>query len=350
MTHLINAAIDYGLFLLEAATIVIAVGLVIGWLLTAAAELRSRKQETLKITHVNEQLERKADKLAETLLNAKEKKARNKQKKSEAKQRQKAEKLGRKHEPNRLFVIDFKGDIRASPVDSLRESINALLQVAEVGDEVLLRLESGGGMVHSYGLAASQLARLRDAGMHLTVAVDQVAASGGYLMACVAERIVAAPFAIVGSIGVVAQLPNFNRFLKDKDIDFDVYTAGQHKRTVTVFGENTEAGRQKFVEELEDVHGLFKSFVADYRPSLDIESVATGEHWHGTQALDLNLIDEIGTSDDVMLAAARDQRNVYTIDSRERGSVWQRMTGEAARLLNRLGNGGGVAVDWRRPS
>ncbi|NNC23936.1 protease SohB [Salinisphaera sp. USBA-960] len=350
MTHLINVAIDYGLFLLEVATIVMAIGLVIGWLVSAAGELRARKQETLKVTNVNERLESMADRMSDTLLNASEKKARRKQKKSEAKQRQKAEKLGRKHEPNRLFVLDFDGDIKASPVESLRESINALLQVAESGDEVLVRLESGGGMVHSYGLAASQLVRLREAGMHLTVAVDRVAASGGYLMACVAERIVAAPFAIVGSIGVVAQLPNFHRFLKDKDIDFDVYTAGEHKRTLTMFGENTESGRAKFVEELEDVHGLFKSFVGDYRPSLDIDAVSTGEHWHGTQALSMNLVDEIGTSDDVMLTAARNERSVYTVDSHERGSVWQRITGEAGRLMSRLAAGGAVGVDARRPS
>lgn len=350
MTHLINAAIDYGLFLLEAATVVIAIGLVIGWLVSAAGELRSRKQETLEITHVNDRLDGLADKMAETLLNANEKKARRKQKKVEAKQRQKGEKLGRKHEPNRLFVLDFEGDVQASPVDSLRESITALLQVAEAGDEVLVRLESGGGMVHSYGLAASQLARLRESGMHLTVAVDKVAASGGYLMACVAERIVAAPFAIIGSIGVVAQLPNFNRLLKDKHVDFEVYTAGEHKRTLTLFGENTDAGRDKFREELEDVHGLFKSFVFKYRPGLDIDAVATGEHWHGSQALELNLVDEIATSDDLMLAAARDDRSVYTVESRARGSLVQRVTGEATKVLSRLGMGASMAVDWRRPS
>jgi serine protease SohB len=242
-----------------------------------------------------------------------------------------------------LFVLDFDGDIRASAVSGLRESITALMQVVEPEDEVLVRLESGGGMVHSYGLAASQLTRLRDAGVTLTVAVDKVAASGGYMMACVADRIVAAPFAIIGSIGVVAQVPNFNRLLKDKHIDFEMHTAGAYKRTLTLFGENTDEGRAKFREDLEDTHGLFKAFVASNRPGLDIDAVATGEHWYGSQALDLKLVDAISTSDDLMLAAARDERDVYTIATREPQGLLARVTGQASRMASRLAAEQGLA-------
>jgi serine protease SohB len=184
-----------------------------------------------------------------------------------------------------VFVLDFDGDLQASPVASLREEISALLQVARAGDETVLRLESAGGVVHGYGLAASQLRRVRDAGVKLTVAVDKVAASGGYLMACVADRILAAPFAVLGSIGVVGQMPNFNRLLKKHEIDYELHTAGEHKRTLTVFGENTEAGREKFRETLEDAHALFKAFIQQNRPQVDIAEVATGEHWFGTRPL-----------------------------------------------------------------
>ncbi|AWN14331.1 protease SohB [Salinisphaera sp. LB1] len=333
MHWLATFGLNYGLFLAKAATLVAAVAIVVIVLTSSAISLRRDRNRRLSVERVNDRLDHMADTLSDALLNDAEKKARAKQRKKEAKQKTKAEKLGKKHPPQRLFVLDFDGDIRASAVDGLRESINALLQVAEADDEVLLRLESGGGMVHSYGLAASQLARLRDAGIRLTVAVDRVAASGGYMMACVGDRIVAAPFAIIGSIGVVAQLPNFHRWLSDKHVDFEMHTAGDYKRTLTVFGENTEAGREKFRQELEDTHGLFKAFVAEHRPGLDIDAVATGEHWYARQALDKRLVDEIATSDAVMLAAARDGRDVFTIAVHAPQGLIARLTGQASRVL-----------------
>jgi serine protease SohB len=196
--------------------------------------------------------------------------------------------------------------MKASGVNSLREEISAIIAIAGKQDEVLLRLESPGGMVHSYGLAASQLQRLRDKKINLTIAVDMVAASGGYMMACVANKIVAAPFAIIGSIGVIAQIPNFNRLMKKMDVDYEQHTAGEYKRTLTLFGENTDQDREKFREELEETHQLFKSFITDNRPELDVEKVATGEHWYGTQAIEKGLIDEVSTSDDLILNAVKD--------------------------------------------
>ena len=192
----------------------------------------------------------------------------------------------RKKNNQKVYVLDFKGDTAASAVENLREEITLILATAKAGrDRVVVRLESPGGMVHSYGLAAAQLVRLRDAGFNLTICVDKVAASGGYMMACIANEIVSAPFAVLGSIGVVAQIPNFNRLLKEKNIDFELYTAGQYKRTVTMFGENTEEGKAKFEQELQQTHELFKHFVEKYRPQLNVELVATGEHWYGKDAL-----------------------------------------------------------------
>src|SRR5699024_6917 len=236
----------------------------------------------LEVRNINNRLERMADTLYRELLSKRQLKAHQKQRKAEHKRRDKQEKLGKKPAGERLFVLDFNGDVRASAVDHLRDEITAVLQVAESGSEVLPRLQAAGGMVHSDGLAASQLKRLRDNGLQLTVAVDKVAASGGDMMACAADRIVAAPFSIIGSIGVVAQIPNFNRVLKDKHVDYELHTAGDHKRTLTVFGENTDDARAKFREELEETHALFKTFVTRYRSELDIDAVATGEHWHGT--------------------------------------------------------------------
>ncbi len=241
----------------------------------------------------------------------------------------------------RLFVLDFQGDLKASAVAALREEVSAVLQVAEAGDEVLLRLESPGGMVTGYGLAASQLERLRRAGIPLTVAVDKIAASGGYLMACVGQRILAAPFAVLGSIGVVAQVPNLHRFLERRDIDVEVFTAGQYKRTVTVFGENTPERKAKFQQELEAMHALFKGFVARHRPELDLERVATGEAWLGEEALTLGLVDELGTSDDFLLQRRHSHRLLalrYHPPRRGRNWPWRSLAW-GAEVLRRLRGG-----------
>jgi serine protease SohB len=318
MEALSQFAAEYGLFLAKAVTVVVAIGVVVAWVGGTVQQLRRQAGEGLEVTHLNDHLERMADTLYRHMLDKRERKARDKRRKAERKSRAKAAKLGKPRRNPRLFVVDFDGDIRASAVTNLREEISAILQVAEPDDEVLLRLESAGGMVHSYGLAASQVRRLRESGIKLTAAVDKLAASGGYLMACVADRTVAAPFAIIGSIGVVGQLPNFNRLLKEKNIDFEMHTAGDHHPTLPLSGENTDEGRAKCREELEATHGLFKRFVADNRAELDIDRVDTGEHWHGTQALELKLVDEIKTSDDLLLAAAKADRPIYRVHYKTR--------------------------------
>lgn len=334
MQSLIEFALDYGLFLAKAATVVIAIGLVIGWLVSAIHHARSARDTHLEVRNINDRLENMADALYRELLTKRQRKAHQKQRKAEHKRKEKEEKLGKKPADQRLFVLDFDGDVRATAVTHLRDEITAVLQVAEAGDEVLLRLESAGGVVHGYGLAASQLLRLRDNGLRLTVAVDKVAASGGYMMACVADHIVAAPFAIIGSIGVVAQVPNFNRVLKDKHIDYELHTAGDYKRTLTLFGENTDEGRAKFRQELEETHGLFKTFVSRYRSELDIDAIATGEHWHGSQALERKLVDSIATSDDMLLKAAKTQRPIFEIHYKIHEGVVARVTQQAATSLN----------------
>ena len=235
----------------------------------------------------------------------------------------------------RVFVLDFHGDLRAMAVTTLREEVTAVLAVAKPQDEVLVRLESPGGVVHGYGLAASQLARLREGGVKLTVAVDKIAASGGYMMACTADHIVAAPFAILGSIGVVAQIPNVHRLLQKHDIDVELHTAGEFKRTLTVLGENTEKGREKFREELEITHTLFKDFVHSQRPHLDIGKVATGEHWYGQQALTLGLCDELLTSDAWLVESAK-EADLFEVKFEPMRNVSQRLSGMLGEIGTRL--------------
>lgn len=253
--------------------------------------------------------------------------------KSEAKAEKKHKK--QHEEKTRVFVLDFSGDIKASATEGLRHEITALLSLATPKDEVVLRLESAGGMVHSYGLASSQLARIRQAGVPLTVCIDKVAASGGYMMACIGEKIISAPFAILGSIGVVAQLPNVNRLLKKHDIDFEVLTAGEYKRTLTVFGENTEKGREKFQEDLDVTHQLFKNFVSRYRPQLVIDEVATGEVWLGVAALEKHLIDELKTSDEYLAERAK-SAELFHLHYAERKSLQERVGLAASGSIDRV--------------
>ena len=272
--------LDYGLFLAKIATVVIAIIAILVIAKSVGGKSSAIKGE-LEITNLSEHHKQTIEQLEHHLhddafIKARdkaEKKAEKEKVKSRGKEVKKAAKEGEldsKREPH-LFVLDFNGSIDAKEVASLREEVTAVLAVAREGDEVLLKLESGGGMVHGYGLASSQLDRIKAAGLPLTISVDKVAASGGYMMACIADKIVSAPFAIVGSIGVIAQLPNFNKLLKKHDIEFEQLTAGEYKRTLTMFGENSDKAREKFKEELEETHGLFKDFIRDHRPALDPE-------------------------------------------------------------------------------
>ena len=319
-----EALVEYGLFL--AKTITLLFGILIAVSAVLALAQKNKKQDgSLILSDLNEKYAEISSSLqAETLPKGEGKKWVRTQKK-EVKAKKSQDNL------SRLFVIRFEGDVRASAVEELREIISAIVEVANKKDKVLLILESAGGFVHGYGLAASQLQRLRQKGLHLTVAIDKLAASGGYLMACVAQKIIAAPFAIVGSIGVMAQLPNFHRLLEKNDIEVELHTAGEYKRTLTLFGKNTEKGRKKFQEELEETHLLFKEHLFHHRPQIDIAQVATGEHWHALHAIKLNLIDEIETSDDFILSHLKAQ-HVFEISYEKKKSLSEKLTTTLSQL------------------
>lgn len=325
---------DYGLFLLKTVTLVAAFVVIVG---TMAAAGKRALHEGLEVEDLNSKYRSLAKALKRIVL-----------KKNERKADAKAEKARRKAESKAIggrprgFIIDFKGDLRASAAASLREEVSAILEIATPNDQVIVRLENYGGIVHEHGLAASQLARIRDKGIPLIVSVDKVAASGGYLMACVASRIIAAPFAILGSIGVIAQIPNFNRMLDSHGVDFEQVTAGPYKRNVTMFGKNTDEDRARLKEQLEDVHDLFKAAVSKYRPALDLQKVATGEHWYGTRALELGLVDELRTSDELLAGLAPD-RDLFRVNFRIRQPLPRRLMANVDGLLQKAD-----AATWRK--
>lgn len=245
---------------------------------------------------------------------------------------EKAKTIYRKRFARRIFVIDFDGDVMASQATGLTLEITSIICNAKVGDEVLIKLTSPGGAAHAYGYAASQIDRLKKANIKTTVAVDKVAASGGYMMACVADRIIAAPFAIIGSVGVVAEFPNFNKLLKNLGIDYKQYTAGEFKRTVSPMGPVTFEGEKKFTEDLNDMYHLFRNHVSTHRPILSdsMDTVATGEHWSGVDAMKLNLVDEIQTSEEFILSNLNTAELIKISYTGDRKTLAQKLGGDMA--------------------
>ena len=320
---------EYGLFLAKAVTLVVALVVIIAAIAGAAHKQKQGKGH-LEIQSLSEQLKDVTNYARQVLLD----KAALKKLAKEQKKEEKEKKKQASEDASRIFVIDFKGSMDAHEVEMLREEITAILCVADKGDEVLVRLESGGGVVHGYGLAASQLQRIRDNGLTLTVAVDKVAASGGYMMACVADKLLASRFAYIGSIGVLAQLPNFNKLLKKNDIEFEQHTAGDYKRTLTMFGENSDEGRKKFQEEIEEIHVLFKDFVHENRKDMDISKVATGEFWPGIKAKELGLVDDIMTSDDYILSHYP-EHEIYSVKYAHRKNVAEKLGFSVAQVAER---------------
>ncbi len=364
---------NYGMFLAKAITIILTIFIVlVGFIAITSRNKKDHSEGEITLRSLNDGFEEMKDAIESVVIDSEvykqQMKALHKTEKKEAKEKKKQAKLDAKHakqvlkqatknvaalektatdtsisneedtadissdqesaegeQRKRYFVLDFNGDVRASEVDLLREEISAILSFATSDDEIVLRLDSAGGMVHSYGLAASQLERIKAAKIKLTICVDEVAASGGYMMACIADRLIAAPFAILGSIGVVAQLPNFHRVLKKHGVDYETFTAGEYKRTVTMFGENTEKGKEKFIEEIQDTHLLFKEFVAQARPSIDIDKVATGEVWFGKRAIEHKLVDELNTSDDFLMNACQ-TADVYQVRYELRKSFGDRLS------------------------
>ena len=291
---------QYGLFLAKTVTFVVAILIIIAAIGGLIMRQKSAQENKIEVKKLNTHFENMASAVKSVILSKHDLKLEQKAQKKRLKEENKKSK-NTDETKKRIYVLNFDGDIKASSVDTLREEISAILTTATQSDEVVVKLESGGGMVHGYGLAASQLKRIRDKDIPLTVCVDKIAASGGYMMACVGNQIVSAPFAIIGSIGVLAQMPNFSKVLKNNDIDFEQFKAGEYKRTVTLFGETTDEDREKMQSDIDETHVLFKDFVKQQRPSLDIDKVATGEHWFGTQALELGLVDVLKTSDDYLM-------------------------------------------------
>ena len=327
---MIDALIQIGLFSAKLFILTVFILIILVAFFALLAKGKEKLKGRLTVKHLNTKYDETAEEMLAETLPKKLFKRYLKDKKARMKEKKKADET-----PRNIYVLSFNGDLRASAVSALREEITAVLNIAAPQDEVVLRLESAGGMVHGYGLAAAQLMRIRARKIPLTVTIDKVAASGGYMMACIGNKILSAPFAIVGSIGVIVQLPNFNRVLKEHHVEFEQLTAGDYKRTLTLFGENTEAGREKLQHEIEDVHVLFKNLIKANREQLDINKVATGEHWLGQQALALKLVDEIKTSDEYLLERSQDAE-LYEIAYEIKKPFFSRLSAAASLAYEKL--------------
>ena len=348
--------IEYGVFLAKVVTIVVSIVFILGVAFSNSNRReKGGKKGVIRVSYLNEYYENLSDSLKIAVLDkptlkllekAEKKKAKDEEKKSKKRAKNNAKTLDPKtsketiitpedERKKRVFVLNFEGDVGAESVSSLREEITTVLSLADESDEIVLRLESPGGMVHSYGLASSQLLRIRNAGIPLTICVDKVAASGGYMMACLADRLIAAPFAIIGSIGVLVQLPNFSRVLQNYDVDYEIISAGEYKRTLTTFGEITEKGREKVKEEVETIHDVFKKWVKEYRPAVEIDKIATGETWLGSQAKDRYMVDDIRTSDEILVEAVK-EHDVYEVEYEIPKSIQDKLAGAFHGAFNKI--------------
>ncbi|MES3006365.1 MAG: protease SohB [Pseudomonadota bacterium] len=343
--------IEYCLFLAKVATLVIAIIVVIGALIAISSRGRrgAGGKGSINVVRMNDELDDMRDAMKKAIYDKDTFKHEQKLEKKKHKEEERERKNLRKSvqsdteidQPTkkRVYVIDFNGDIQASEVESLREEITAVLSLATPQDEVLVRLESPGGMVHAYGLASSQLSRVKEQGISLTICVDMVAASGGYMMACLADRLVAAPFAILGSIGVLVQMPNFHRLLRKHEVDYETISAGEFKTTLTTFGEVTQRGRDKVKEDVEEMHSLFKDWVKRHRPAIDIDNIATGETWVGLQALERNMIDEVMTSDECIIRACN-EGDVFAVQYEIRRTIGDKLGAAIHSTIDR------TALSW----
>lgn len=318
---MLDVLLQLGVFTSKALILVVLALVLLAGIIALLSRGKEKTSGKIAIKNLNKKYSEITEFFSQEILSKKELKKFLKEKKE-------MEKSKKDLPQQNVYVIHFNGDIKASAVSSLREEITAILTIAKPQDEVVVKVESPGGMVHAYGLAAAQLQRIRNQQLNLTVIVDKIAASGGYLMASIANKILAAPFAIIGSIGVIVQLPNFHRLLKNKNIDFEQLTAGNFKRTLTMFGQNTEEGREKLQEEIQDIHDQFKDVIKKHRSQVDIDKVATGEHWLGMQALELKLVDELTTSDDYLLAKSK-EANVYEVTYQQKKSFLNKLTATA---------------------
>jgi serine protease SohB len=313
---------DYLIFLLKVFTIALAITIPL-LIVIGTSKGKSQSRGKLSITNLSNKFEEMGNAVKGSVMNPKELKKFNKDISKDKKKKDKGKDKDKDNETDSVFVLNFKGDIQASEVEKLKQEVNAILLSDTECREVVIRVESGGGSAYAYGLCAAELKRLVDNEINLTVCIDKVAASGGYLMSCVATKIIAAPWAIVGSIGVIAQLPNFHRLLKKNSIDFEMHTAGAFKRTLTTLGENTDEGREKFKSDLEDLHLIFKNFVKEQRPQVDTEIVATGETWQGEDAVKVGLVDSLETSDNYLVSLSKDAK-LFEIEFVEKKNLTER--------------------------
>lgn len=328
---MLDSLIDLSFFTAKAIIIIALLLIFVAIFIGLIARGKDKNRDRISIKNLNDQYADTRENLLSNILSKKEFKKFLKEKKISEKNSNSDDKSSQKN----IYVLNFNGDIKASAVTALREEITAILTIATPKDEVVVRLESAGGMVHAYGLAAAQLLRIRQNNIQLTIIVDKIAASGGYMMAAVANKILSAPYAIIGSIGVIFQLPNFNRLLKDKQIDFEQVTAGNYKRTLTLFGENTEEGRAKLHQEIEEIHQLFKNLIHDHRKQVDIEKVSTGEHWLAKQAIEYKLVDEIMTSDDYLLQQSS-KATLYEITYCTKKSLGEKLFSGMSSFKNKI--------------
>ncbi len=241
--------------------------------------------------------------------------------------------------PPRLAVLRFQGlrDLNASGDQRLSEAIDEVLVNRDHFEEAVVIIDSPGGTTHGYGHAYALLERLSASGLKVTACIDRIGASGGYLMALPADRILAGPFAIVGSVGVVAGIPNVKRLLEEKGVSYRLFVAGDKKRVVHFADDDGPEVREYMDEKLAGIHTQFLQAVEKHRGDrVKLDEVRSGDHWSAEESVEkgLGLVDELQTSAEYLLER---NREVALVMIERRVDITERFAGYlAARLSARV--------------
>jgi protease-4 len=201
-----------------------------------------------------------------------------------------------------IAVIDVKGDILSS--EKVVKEIEKYDEDSSVR-AIVLRVNSPGG-----GIAQSQeiYKAVKEADKEIIASLGSVAASGGYYISCGADRIIANPGTITGSIGVITTFPKYHQLLKKIGVEWEVIKSGEHKDIGSPYRDMTVEEKRLFQDVIDDLFDQFVEVVSVERdiPKEEVLKLADGRIFSGNQAHELGLVDEIGTfSDAIRIAGER---------------------------------------------
>jgi len=247
---------------------------------------------------------------------------------------------------DKVAVVDISGVLTSTqPVSRDSSSARSIIEELEehAGDDtvraLVLRIDSPGGTVVAAQEVFAAVTRLREeTGKTVVASMADVGASGGYYIACAADRIYANPGTITGSIGVIMEFPNVKELFGKIGITATTIKSGEFKDTGNALRDMTPREREVLQELIDDVYGQFVQAVSkgrDMTPDA-VREIADGRIFTGRQAQDLGLIDELGDLTTAIAAAAElagIEGEPSVVRSRRKPRFWDLIGGSTDTLL-----------------